>query len=247
MKKLLGIVIILLAGCAGQEVQQATPLVNEEVAAEEGAEYYLDRGYRELSQRNPKKAIRELDLAIARCQRDYPPDGPVVFASRGPTETIYYLLTAAAEEESRDTITIGPACAEALYLKGYAMLDLGEVEQAHTLVAQAIAMAPVNSRFLSELGHIYHTKREWEKALAAFVRAEEAAETFSPDDVKELELSRAKRGVGYSLIELGRLDEAESKFNECLDINNDDERAKRELDYIRHLRENPQTETGTAL
>ena len=45
------------------------------------------------------------------------------------------------------------------------------------------------------------------------------------------------RGVGYSLIELGRLDEAEEVFNQCLDIDKDDQGAKRELKYIQQMRE----------
>lgn len=133
-------------------------------------------------------------------------------------------------------LTVGPVCSEALYLRGYASLDLGEVELAEKYLKRAIDMAPVNSKYLSELGHIYHAKKDWTNALAIFIKAEEAANTYAPPQLKSTELPRAKRGVGFSLIELGKLDEAEAKFKECLKIDKNDEGALRELKYIEHAR-----------
>jgi hypothetical protein len=42
--------------------------------------------------------------------------------------------------------------------------------------------------------------------------------------------------VAYSLIELGNLDAAEQKFNECLVLDPQDEASQRELEYIRSVR-----------
>ena len=90
--------------------------------------------------------------------------------------------------------------------------------------------------YRSELGHIYQLKRDWKKAKDTFSKAEVSAETFSPPELKNKELARAKRGVGYSLIELGKLEEAEEKFRQCLAIDRDDNVAMKELKYIESIR-----------
>jgi hypothetical protein len=54
--------------------------------------------------------------------------------------------------------------------------------------------------------------------------------------VKNIELLRAKRGIGYSLIELGMLDDAEQQYNECLSIDPNDEKSKHEIQYIKSLK-----------
>ena len=45
--------------------------------------------------------------------------------------------------------------------------------------------------------------------------------------------SCARRGQGYVLVELGKLDEAEEKYQQCIAANPNDNKAKAELDYIR--------------
>lgn len=51
-------------------------------------------------------------------------------------------------------------------------------------------MAPVNAMYLSEMGHIYQSKRDWDNALSLFNQAEAAAATYSPVEVRETELIR---------------------------------------------------------
>src|SRR5262249_33450357 len=72
--------------------------------------------------------------------------------------------------------------------------------------------------------------------LAAFQAAEAAAREFSPAEVRTRELSRSMRGVGFVMIELGKLDEAERKFREALQLDPADAGAARELQYIEKLR-----------
>jgi tetratricopeptide (TPR) repeat protein len=49
-------------------------------------------------------------------------------------------------------------------------------------------------------------------------------------------LGRARRGIGYVLVELGKLDEAEKKYQQCLADNPKDSRAAAELEYVRNLK-----------
>lgn len=223
------VLMFLLSGCATQESQ---PVAATEVDEPKTAEYYVELGVSYL-QRHAKTAAEYFDKAIELCKNQ---NGHFenVYATRSLPETFFY--TSKASIEGKDAIAISAVCADAFYLKGYAALDLGEVEQAQVLVEQALALSPVNAMYLSELGHIYHVKQEWEKALQIFLKAETAAQSYSPDDVEISELTRALRGSGYSLIELGRLDEAESKYYECLEIDKNDEISQRQLAYIKAVR-----------
>ena len=227
MRNIIIALTIVLSGCATQQTEQQQTLLSE-------TEILLDSGYKKLSNRNTKSAIADFDKIIIICTSQYSDGKKKVYASRGMTETLYYMLKAAADKE--DAIAVRPTCSDALYLRGYASLDFGQIELAEEYIKRAIDMAPVNSIYLSELGHIYHSKRDWENALDIFTKAEEAASTYSPPELKDAELTRAKRGVGYSLIELGKLDEAEIKFKECLEINKNDQGALKEIEYIEHLR-----------
>ncbi len=229
MKKIAIILAMFLAGCATQGSKDS--LASSKTAT---AEAYIDKGYTHLSNRETQQALEYFDKAIYECEGQYSNDKETVYASRGPSETLYYLTLATTEK--KNAIAVAPTCAYALYLKGFAILDLGKIDEAETYLKRAVDMAPMNSMFLSELGNIYHAKKDWNTALGIFILSEEAANLFSPDLMKERELTRAMRGTGYSLIELGRLDEAEEKFKECLKINSDDEAAKQELHYIEQSR-----------
>ena len=70
------------------------------------------------------------------------------------------------------------------------------------------------------------------EAYDLFAQAAKDARSFSPASEKTAELGRALRGMGFTLIEKGRLDEAEKLFRECLQLNPDDGKAKSELRYI---------------
>jgi len=100
---------------------------------------------------------------------------------------------------------------------------------------KAIAWSPQNSMYLAELGNLYQLKKNWQQSLEYFKQAEDAAE-LSPDNVRTLELLRAKRGVGYNLTELGQLNDAEKKYRECLAIDKNDKKSKDELTYIKQLK-----------
>ena len=121
-------------------------------------------------------------------------------------------------------------------MKGYALSEMGHLSEARSSIERAIALSPENSQYLSELGHIHQLLKEWPKALEYYRKAEMSAEAFSPPSVKAFELGVARRGMGYVLVELGRLDEAEDKYLQCLAADPNDVRAKNELEYVRNLK-----------
>ena len=68
--------------------------------------------------------------------------------------------------------------------------------------------------------------------MKAFKKAENNANLAS-DASRADELARARPGEGYVLVELGKLDEAEGKYQQCTAANPNDSKAKAELDYVR--------------
>lgn len=69
-----------------------------------------------------------------------------------------------------------------------------------------------------------------------FKAAEEGVKLISDRKVQIVEHTRALRGQGYSLVELGDLDAGEQKYQQSLALNPDDTMSKQELDYIKGLR-----------
>jgi len=225
MKKIGLLICLIFTGCVNQ---QQNNLITEQPISEK--EQLLLKGISLLGRNRTKEAVTKyFDKIIQQCQGFYNNPEQQVYAARDLTETLYYMMQ--ARNENKDAIVIDYLCAEAIYYKGYASFDLGELENAKKYLQQALALSPVNSQYRSELGHYYQIKRDWKNALATFQQAEKDAE-ISPATVKNKELTRAKRGVGYILIELGQFEEAKQKYHECLKINPQDKTAQDELFYI---------------
>jgi Flp pilus assembly protein TadD len=225
-------ILILSVGCA------TTTMTDAPISESKSEEYYeelINKGFQTLSNGNPKESIENyFNPIIEYYENHYENNGKRIYCSRGRTETLYYLLQAANDKQ--DAIVISQLWADAFYLKGYANFDLGKFEDAKTYIKKALELSPSNSMYLSELGHIYHFERKWSEAADLYKQAEEYANSYSPEQSKNEELTRAMRGIGYSLIELGKLDEAEEKYKKCLEINENDKKALNELKYIQSLR-----------
>jgi tetratricopeptide (TPR) repeat protein len=242
MKKLIIVLVLIFCfSCATKKItSQPVPEKDSkqsfpDSAIEEKYAKLLQEGFNKLTNRYTKEAIeRYFDPVIEAYNSRYGIDDKQVYCSRGVAETLFYLLTASKKKE--DAVVISQLWADAFYLKGYASLDLGKIEDARTLVKKAVELSPSNSMYLSELGHLYQIERKWNEALDLYKRAEEAATAYSPEKLKNEELTRALRGSGYCLIELGRFDEAEKKYKKCLEINPSDAKSLNELNYIQSLR-----------
>lgn len=236
MKKLLvALILILCFGCTTTKVaNQATPPAQGHDIEDKYGKM-LAEGQNKLVSRYTREAIENyFNPVIEAYNLHYGSSGKRVYCSRGTAETLFYLLK--ATDTNEETIVISQLWADAFYLKGYASLDLGRIEDAETFVKKAVELSYLNSMYLSELGHIYQVQRKWSDAAELYEQAEQAAEGFSPEHLKNNELTRAMRGRGYILIELGKLDEAGEIYRKCLEIDENDKMALNELKYIESIR-----------
>jgi tetratricopeptide (TPR) repeat protein len=147
---------------------------------------------------------------------------------------------AAAKEHGtaapKQAVVVSGAWADALQLKGFALVELHRTDDAKAAFNEAIALAPLYPAPWSELGNIYQTEKNWPEATKAYEQAENGAELVEDKDAGRPFYRRALRGQAFVLTEQGRLDESEALYRKCLAIDAEDSGAKRELDYIAELR-----------
>jgi tetratricopeptide (TPR) repeat protein len=193
----------------------------------------LQEARRLINAKKPAAAVEKCDQIITAFKARYANSKQKIMCGRTSTEVLGSLLQAAADKNN--AIALSPTWADAYYMKAYALQDLGRLSEAKSNVQLALAMSPFNSQYRSELGEIYQLEKNWAKAKQEFAEAEDNAE-IAPEDSKADELGRARRGLAYVFVELGKLDEAEKKYQQCLATDPKDTRARRELDYVRGLK-----------
>jgi tetratricopeptide (TPR) repeat protein len=195
-----------------------------------------------IDNKKSQAGIEKCDKVIAAFQAYYGKSAHKIYCARNPTESAAYLITAAAamtkgtfDKGKKDAITLSSTWANAFYVKGYALQELGRLADAKAALQKAIEFSPQHSQYLSELGSLYVLEKNWAEAMKTFTSAEDNA-PISPDDRKADDLGRARRGIAYVLVELGKLDEAEKKYQQCLKDDPNDTKAAAELEYVRGLK-----------
>jgi tetratricopeptide (TPR) repeat protein len=191
----------------------------------------LNAGVELVKQRHPAEAIENyFDKVIASYEAMYPAGGKTVYCARSSPESLSYLLEAA--KARREAVVLGPAWCDAYYLRAYSLIDLGRKEEARASLEKAIARSPRNAHYLAELASLSRMDKDWNGALVKYEAAAQMAREFAPPVSKNIEIGEALRGKGYVLVELGRLEEAEATYKECLAINAADKSAMGELKYV---------------
>jgi len=224
-------IIALASGCASGPGTSPQPPAAQATQAEDLADF--EKAGVLLRQSKPTEGLQVLDSLIGRFETRYRDSKARIYSARTRTESLHYMLQAANDRQG--AIDVGPTWSHAQYLKGYALVELKRIPEARRALERAIELAPANAQFRSELGHTYQIDKSWTKALEVFTEAERATE-FSLDDEKVRHRTRALRGQGFALIEMGRLDEAEARYRRCLALDASDQVAQMELRLIGSLR-----------
>jgi tetratricopeptide (TPR) repeat protein len=194
-----------------------------------------------IDNKKPPPGIEKCEKVITAFEAHYGKGEHKIYCARSSTENLAYLMTAAAamdkgefDKGKKNAICLSSTWADAFYIKGYALQELRRMAEAKVALKRAVEFSPQNSQYLSELASLYVLEKNWDEAMKAFRAAEDNA-PISPDNVRSEELGRARRGIGYILVELGKLNEAEKKYEECIADNPKDSRAAAELEYVRDL------------
>ncbi len=183
-----------------------------------------------VDSRNPAAAIPKCDAVINAYKTHYSSSKQKIFCARTSAEALGVLLKAAVDKNN--AIVLSSTWSDAYFMKAYALQDLHRLSEAKTMLQQALKLAPFNSQYLAEMGEIYGREKNWSKAEQIYREAEDNA-PLSPEASRADDLGRARRGLGYVLVELGKLDEAEKEYQQCIAANPNDTKAKAELQYVR--------------
>ena len=179
-------------------------------------------------------AIRDYyDPVIAYYEGTYSNKHKHYFSARSVAEALLYALDGA--NTKTDTLVVSRSWVEAHFVKGFALVDLGQLNAAHAEFDAALKLAPHNSQVRAELGSLYIRQKDFSKALESYQRAAQDTE-FSPPEAKTLDCARAYHGLGYAYTELGQWDNADKMYRKALAIDSNDQHSLKELQYIQQQR-----------
>ena len=226
--------LLWVPGMAPAIAADATPAAAKaDEPVPDPAQEAADQAGQLLAAKRPADAILVIDPALAEQERVHAGEKRLIYSAHSPSQLLAYAMEGATQK--RDTVVLGGGWSSLLFLKGYALIDLGRSDEARLYLERAVAMSPMHAHYLSELGEWYKVHKDWAQAYTYFERAYGNA-AVSPEAEIVTEKSRARRGMGYTLVEQGKLKEAEKAYRDCLKINPQDTAAQAELVYIRDLK-----------
>jgi tetratricopeptide (TPR) repeat protein len=158
----------------------------------------------------------------------------ILLCARDETESL--ALLELATHQGYNTEIVDDAWCFALAIKGWALKDMGRIEEADKALAQTVEMSPLNMGYLKRYASWLHERGEWQKSINLYRQAKSVAAFVPLQDRKKFH-AKAFYYIGFGFIALGRLDEAEANFRELLELALDDTMALAELERIKQLRE----------
>jgi tetratricopeptide (TPR) repeat protein len=216
---------IAATACVGVTVWAAAappaPILTPEQAAKllEDGTNILNQGNAELALKNYFEPVNQ---SFMRQTAKAGPDDEI-YATHSATETAAYTEKVAKENEGAakplKLVTVDGAWTDALVLKARALAKLNRVSEAMSALNQASTISPAYPPVWLEMGSIYRDQKDWERSFKAYKTAENFAGAIE-DKAKQTDaLASALRGQGAAMIELGRLDDAETLYKRCLKMN----------------------------
>jgi tetratricopeptide (TPR) repeat protein len=174
----------------------------------------------------PQAAVDKLNPLIVEYQGLYPGEKQKLCKVEDYETAAYATLPGGKNA----TLVEGGWCI-ALWAKGFAMIDLQQLDNSILFLERAVTMAPLHPHYLSELGYAYQAQKQWQRSYDLYARAADAAKREAAERQAK-SLRRAWFGMAYNAIELGRLEEAEGLLRKCLTVAPDDQGVKDELEFV---------------
>ncbi|QSR18130.1 diguanylate cyclase [Novosphingobium sp. KA1] len=182
----------------------------------------VSRGFDMIRAGKPGKAVKLFDSVISANEQGLTGDArPRLCLSE----------KASGHAAPRDAVMVSSAVCDAHFGKGFALVDLGRGDLAEAELRRATELAPDNAHYANEYAELFKSRRQFQESYDLFARAWSVVDkdTKGPDAGIA---ARALRGMGFNLIELGRLDEAKTMFSQSLAYDAGNAAAKTELDFI---------------
>jgi len=223
-----------MAGLMLAAMLTAMPAVAAGQGKDQGsaAEAVIGQAFSALQSGDPARALATVEPVVASFEKEYSGEKRHIFCSQTAEQDGYYMTT--AEGGATNARLVAPAWCQALYVKAFALVDLDRLDDAQSAFERLVTFAPKHARYLNELAYVLLKKKEWQHSIDTYTSAEAAA-SFTPER-RDYERCVSFRGIGYDLVELGRLDDAEAAYRKCLAIVPDEPKSLGEIEYIREQR-----------
>ena len=190
--------------------------------------------------------IPDLERVLADAPQSYGPAATVgdvrYVLVDGPTEALAAMAAAAADKSpapvARRTVAVANPYPAISFLLGTYYNETGKAHEALRVLNIGLSLSAVKGAslgqtlpiLLSEKGTAYVVLKRWPDSLAAY------EEGLKLPGLQDRDRARLLRGRGFALTELGRLDEAETAYQDSLTSEPGNARALTELNYIRRVR-----------
>lgn len=124
------------------------------------------------------------------------------------------------------------ACPRAYHAGAFLSVNEGKTREAFQFLDKAIALAPYWALPHAERGFLFNATGDRAKALVAYRRALELAQSYPHSAFVE---GSAFRGIGWTLVELGDLAGAKQAYQDSLRVDPASKGAQAEVEYIEGL------------
>jgi len=192
----------------------------------------VDRAAGLLQSGSGEEAKRILQDVCSRCPQHYEHEyveGNTRYVTFWDMDEFMEYAATRPKDSAELVLWIRSAYPRACYYLGYLLIDHGEFQEAIEWLDKGRAMEPQNPRFLLESGMAYGRMKDHQRSLDCYLQV------LDLPSVPAKQRAVALRQIGVQLIDLGRLDEAERRLRESLDLEPGNANAEKELTYIRQL------------
>ena len=143
-------------------------------------------------------------------------------------------FTAYKKMHKKKIIWLDSSYGQAYHLKAFICVNQNNLKKAKQLLMIEKELAPMEAGVLNELGFISNREGKTTDALNYYKEALRLSKQFKSQTQWT---GAALRGMGFTLIDLGKLEIAEECFNKSLKIEPNNKIALTELKYIKGLRD----------
>ncbi|MBT4296676.1 MAG: hypothetical protein HOD43_12825 [Candidatus Marinimicrobia bacterium] len=141
-----------------------------------------------------------------------------------------YVAKGEADNAQQTVIWILSAYPRACFYLAYVLVDKHDLVGALKWLNRGKIMEPQNPNFLLEMGVVHAHMKESQRSFECYEK------TLNMKNLSNDKQAIALRGMGVQLIDLQQWDEAESYLNASMEIEPENEIAKRELLYLAQVR-----------